>query len=339
MATPEKYEDENDSDAETLHWRDGIPCPMCRAVNVPDNAWFVSYFENATVSCSQCHKPFDLWKWTIEELDRWPAPWVAFRLIGAISSRFTVPLQKERTSPLDLSALPTTAEILHVSVMDHIKSEGPAPHAGLTLGNKFWLDPFPRFLYLYGMTHGRECVAESEAWVSVTWIDTAEEEVSVHHLADAAKLFVAGRFSRMLVSANVAVEAALTPALLAWVRTYCPKDDAEDFLGPRGAPYAHQLKVLTKISGRALGIHAMPGHICNILDDLRRYRNDLVHTGALKHKDRPPPTKAKASEFLTAATFGYEYARYLMKQVGIRTDAGTGDTSSPNEEPIPPEVA
>lgn len=38
----------------------------------------------------------------------------------------------------------------------------------------------------------------------------------------------------------------------------------------------------------------------------------------LAHKDRPPPDRAKAAELLTAAVFGYHYARYLRASVPKR---------------------
>jgi hypothetical protein len=299
------------------HWGDGLPCPKCRRVNLPEHSWFVSYFDSNEVRCIGCQEPFDLWTQALNDLSDMPAPWVAFRLIGAVQSHWKVPIPPEKTSPLDLSIIPPTAEILHVGITGYLKG-GDAQAStfpGLVLMNDLQFDPFPRHLVLYGLSHGRTNVSTSEAWVTVTWIDPDPDDVSTYHLTDAAKQFAAGRYNRMLMSANIAVEAALTPALLIWVRRYCRKEDAEDFLGPRGATYAHQLKVLTQISGKTLGIGMMAGTLSNLLDDLRRYRNDLVHKGALLHKDRPPPSREQAAKFLSAATFGYHYARYLKDRV------------------------
>jgi hypothetical protein len=38
-------------------------------------------------------------------------------------------------------------------------------------------------------------------------------EISYHHLADAGRRFAAKRYRAMIIPANIAVEAALTPAL------------------------------------------------------------------------------------------------------------------------------
>ena len=101
----------------------------------------------------------------------------------------------------------------------------------------------------------------------------------------------------------------------AWTQTYCCKEEVDDFLGPRGATYAHQLNVLSRIADRVLGIKPLPAGIHALLDLLRKYRNDLGHRGVLDNPKRPPLDKAKAAEFLAAAVFGYHYAQYMRRNV------------------------
>jgi hypothetical protein len=291
---------------------------------VPEHSVFVSYFETDAVICAGCGEPFDLWAQACDILKTWPRDWVAFRLLGAIVTRKSVLLEPERNTEVDLNEVPEDAEILSVRAMVMGPPEGQPVFPALKLfQGEMRLDPFPRHFLFYGMTHGRADVAATSVWLSVTWIQPDEDEISVHHLADAAKQFAAGRHKGMIIPANVAVEAALTPAVTAWVRTYCSGEETKEFLGPRGATYAHQLKVLSRIASHTLGIKPMPDRLRALLNQLRQYRNDLGHNGTLNNPDRPPPNLEKAADFLTAAIFGYQYARYLHSRVAGLVPAAT----------------
>jgi hypothetical protein len=302
----------------------GVTVATLHQIFEPTPALFDAYFAGPT-TCSACKAVLDLWQSALLTLSL-PTPMFAFGLLGARTAVFTVNLHPERAIELDLSSFPPEAELLRVYVHlfgtlgDHVRTPLPA----LMLGSELRLDPFPRRLNLYGTTNGQPDVVAGQVRVFVEWLDPEKEELSVHHLADAGKQFVAGRYKSMIIPANIAVEAALTPALHAWVRLYCPSEDADGFFGPRGATYSQQLKVLSRIASLSLGIKRMPGRVRNLLDELRQYRNDLVHTGALEHKERPAPDKAKAADFLAAAVFGYHYARYLRANLPKKTTLPKG---------------
>lgn len=307
--------------SEILHWLEGISCPECFGVNAPEHSLFVGYFENGASRCNRCEKTFDLWTRTIDQLKSWPTSWVAFHLLGAIVTRFTFTLEPDRNVEVNLTTIPENAEILKVSVMPMPMKElsaGVPLMPALSLQNEMRLDPFPRRFYLYGKSHGRADLTPSQVWLAVTWIDPDDQELSVHHLADAARQFAAGRYKGMIIPANVAVEAALTPAVNKWIRGHCSREETDDFLGPRGATCAHQLKVLTKIAARELAIKPMPESVRTLLNELRQYRNDLSHRGVLDNPKRPSPDQGKAGDFLAAAIFGYHYARYLSDGVQER---------------------
>jgi hypothetical protein len=85
--------------------------------------------------------------------------------------------------------------------------------------------------------------------------------------------------------------------------------------------------VLTKIAGRALGIKPMPEGVRALLNELRHYRNDLGHRGALDPK-RPSLDKDRAADFLAAAVFGYHYAGY-MRSVVANELGGTPPSRAP----------
>jgi hypothetical protein len=72
---------------------------------------------------------------------------------------------------------------------------------------------------------------------------------------------------------------------------------------------------LTRAAARDLSIPELPGHIRNLLDDLRKYRNDIVHQGAPDIKKRRELDYRLSLDFLVAASFGVEYARFLARAV------------------------
>ena len=301
------------NDGKILQWGDGIPCPKCRSVNWPHHGLFVSHFESGSSRCRRCEEPFDLWQEALYSLKNWPVSWFAFRLLGAVINRFEVELEANKTVPVEFTEIPEGAEIVNVKVMTLGPHDGPAVLPALPLNGEIHWDPFPRHLRLYGMAHGNATPA-SKVWIAVTWIPP-EHELSVHHLVAAAKQFVAGRFSALIIPANVAVEAALTPAMDQWIRTYCDPDETREFLSLKGATFVHQLKVLTKVGARALGIQEIPSPVLIHLTKLLQYRNDLGHKGTLSHPKRKPPDRDRAADFLVAATFGYHYARYFQDAV------------------------
>jgi hypothetical protein len=119
------------------------------------------------------------------------------------------------------------------------------------------------------------------------------------------------RYPSVIIPANVAVEVALGRALREWVEVFCTEKEIGEFF-TKGATYAHQLKVLSSVAADTLRINRLDPEIRSRLDLVRNYRNDFGHRGA---SDRPPITKDKAGELLTAAIFGYHYARYLQTAV------------------------
>jgi len=105
------------SPAQQIFHRSCRPALKCRGVNLPEHAWYVSYFESNEVFCDQCHAAFDPWVEAVRNLSEpMPPAWVALRLIGAVCSQRRIPIPAEKTSELDLSFIPPTAEILHVGI-------------------------------------------------------------------------------------------------------------------------------------------------------------------------------------------------------------------------------
>lgn len=296
----------------------GLPCPSCHELVGLEHENFVAYFATGATPCPWCNGQLDWWKEARGDFARQFPEWQVATLVGATVTVVKVDLLPEQMVEIHLAEhdVPPNAEILNVFV--DLLPGGPPPctHSALLVDPpQLRLDPFPAVLRFYGAAHGQGTLPTTQV-VTIAWIAPDAADVSVHHLADAARQFAAERYRAMIIPANVAVEAALSPAMHEWVRCYSSKEDTDDFIGPRGATYSQQLKVLSKIASRALGIREMPNRIRNLLDELRQYRNDLVHRGTFHHKDRPAPNKEKAAEFLAAAAFGYHYARYLREELG-----------------------
>jgi hypothetical protein len=107
------------------------------------------------------------------------------------------------------------------------------------------------------------------------------------------------------------VEVALGRALRDWAAIYCSNTELRDFFKD-AATYSHQLNVLSSIAADTVRAARLDKTIRGQLNRLRHYRNDLGHQGRSGVTDgRPKLTKELAGELLTAAIFGYHYARYL----------------------------
>jgi hypothetical protein len=322
-------------DVESLHFSDGVPCPHCGTFNAANDDLFKSYFARHSVDCSRCGNPFDPWtkaiKWLASDQ---PASWTAFRLVGGTLTYIHVRLPANGGVEVDLTArgVPADAEILNIHATNVIRGEGAANLAALVLSGEMRFDPLPRSFVLYGAAHCKPDAHQTDVQLLVASVAAGADQISVHHYADAARQFAAGRYRTMVVSANIAVEAALTPALRSWLRRYCSNEDAGDLLGKDGVVYSKQLKILTKIAGKVLAIAELPSHIRRLLDELRRERNSVVHEGTVRKptKDWPGLNKETAAELLAAAAFGYRYAHYLRDEVakaaGGSPSAGRGQT-------------
>ena len=301
-------------DKQPIQWLDGFSCSECRVTLPPHDDYFDEYFRTGAATCPACGKKVDFWAMATEFVDKeFVNEWIAFRSVGAVVSHRSYELLPGTIVAVSLSDLgvPEDAEVLSVGISTIGVGDSKPVFPCLAVQNGLILDPFPREFVLYGRGTG-EPTARSFAQVSVKWHPVSELEVSYHHLADAARRFAAKKYLAMVVPANIAVEAALTPVLNRWVRQYCGPDDADRFLSGHGASYAHQLRVVSRISARTLGLPEMPGRLRNLIDELRSYRNEIVHRGRLDHK-KQALTYSKALLFLIAASFGVEYARFLRR--------------------------
>jgi hypothetical protein len=288
--------------------RGGFLCPECRLVLPAIHPLFVWFFRGESVACPKCKKVLpSLWDLALDTVrEDWTYQGV-FQLSGAKQTYARAPLKADRVISIDLKRwrIPRNAEILKLTLNALGPSEGPITVPLRWEGNQ--LDPRPHILNVYGATYGRKPIAGSELMVAISWIAPGPDEVSVHHLAEATKQFEARRYNGVVIPANIAVEAALARALTDWVGVFCTKGEIGEFF-TRGATYAHQLKVLAPIAADTMRLSRLDPTIRGHLAQLRKYRNELGHAGTTTS---PALGKDRAGQLLTAAIFGYHYARYL----------------------------
>ena len=122
-----------------------------------------------------------------------------------------------------------------------------------------------------------------------------------------------GDFDDAVIPANVAVESKLYRFLSQHLHAVASKERLTDFLDNR-ATYSAQLNILLPLVMRSTGLQLLGTNIRGLLNALRDARNDVAHRGACD----PPLTRARSSELLTAALFGFRYVDFLtQKLIGL----------------------
>lgn len=289
----------------------GLICPSCHLILPAIHKVFVAHFRGQNLECPGCRKTLTpLWDLALRLVREDWTCMNLFQLAGAKHTYGRARLKADRGIAIDLSkwGVPKGAEILKLQSVAVGPSEGPVM---MPLRMEQVARQAPHVQWVYGATYGRRPLGPTQVMISVSWVAAGPDEVSVHHLAEAARQYEAGRYDGVPIPANIAVEAALGQALRDWVMAFCTKIELGDFLS-RGATYAHQLKVLSSIAADTLRAARLDLGIRNRLDNLRSYRNDVGHQGRTGvASKRPTLGKEKAGEFLTAAIFGYHYAKYL----------------------------
>jgi hypothetical protein len=122
-------------------------------------------------------------------------------------------------------------------------------------------------------------------------------------LVDAVKQHAGGRYNAMTVPANVPVEAALAPVIRDWVTAF---DRNWKTIGRQ----ASRANPLSLIVADTLRVPRLDAKIRILLDHLRDQRNSVGHSGK-PDLNQPPLNVTTAGELLTAAIFGFHYARFL----------------------------
>jgi hypothetical protein len=300
----------------------GPPCPKCRNVIRPEHQHFVAYFKakGDPIRCPhpKCGARVDWWAASL------PAPddadlhrhWRVAPLVGArtaTSGLMPLTLKPDEGLALDVGTIgvPPDAEILGVQFSSTVN--GPPPHAepAMLVRAPLSLSPFPRPLLLYGATHGDKAATAIDLGVTVTWLPTDPDPVPLRQLAQAAKHFVAHDYQAVAIPAQTTVETAFARAVHTWDRYNGRRQ-------PRELLHGKDLQRLVLKAADSIGARSIPDALETALDELRDYRNDLAHQGAVNQAKRSPVDEAIAARFLVTAWFAYHYGRYVQDKVPPR---------------------
>lgn len=284
-----------------------IACPECgspKTMVLPN--LFAAYFGTRPIECPDCRKPIDWWLVILSATREHFMLTGAFHVLGAVTTVFEAPLKREAATQMDFvsQGVPEDAIILSVNYTGHGELMPIQCHSNVPR-----YDPLNKKVAMYGASYGKD-VPDGGVFVAVTWVAPGLDEVGLRQLIDAARAYDAARYDSLIVPANVAVESALGTAAYDWLTAFCGKERAEGFLAD-AATYSHQLNVLLPIACYTIGLKPLPERIRGVLNRLRGLRNDVAHRGV----PSIPPSKDTAAEFLTAAVFGFHYARLFHAEV------------------------
>jgi hypothetical protein len=264
---------------------------------------FTSFFLGNAPSCPQCNQPIDLWQQVATWIREQFGFGSAIALAGANQTFTTLHLTPGQVTKIDLTiaGVPSDAEIVSLN----LTSEGGV-HPLLLHGNDVLRGLGPSF-HVFGrpipLAPGQP--SEGRLNISAVWFVRRADDTVVRHLVDAARHYEAKHYDAVVVPANIAAEAAITPVIAAGLARYGTADSREAFLRD-GATYAHQLNVLLGVVADLHSVPRIPEEIRSGLNRLRKLRNQVGHSGRCD-----PQSRDDAARHLSSAIFGVEYASFL----------------------------
>ena len=294
-------------DSEPIHTTPWLLCRQCRYEFKADSRTFRDYFQGGVRECPGCRRAVDWWEEVVHALIEFFGLGRAIELAGAQAVSATILLNPGEVKLVDLTeaGIPPEARILYLNLTTNGSGAWPL----LVHGNDVLHRTVgPRF-HVYGRPF-HESSGSPKVAVWAVWFRPEDGEVVLPHLMDASREYSDGRFDRLVVPANIAVESALSPLLGRFVEEFAAKDEARRFLRD-GATYSHQLNVLLPMLAAFRKLPKMPEGVRTRLNRLRRLRNEIAHSGACQTMTRPD-----AAELLAAGIFGVRYVEFLRLSPG-----------------------
>jgi len=244
-----------------------------------------------------------LWDRILELIRNWFVFGDPLVFAGARSLHVTETLRKQEVKEIDLTkyGVPANAEVLYINF-----TSGGSALPTLLHGNAPILGPMPPRFSVLGLG-GPDMTDDGPLSLSVVWHLFDRDDTTIRHLIEAAHEYQHSRFDGVVVPANIAAEAAITPVVALALRSFASKDRIEDFL-QNAATYAHQVNVLLPVITHMVGVPDMPVHLRGILNRLRKLRNLIAHRGEALGQ-----TRNDAAEHLTAAIFAARFAARLAR--------------------------
>lgn len=291
-----------------MHLAPWVPCQKCSAPLEVMQSMFSAFFAGEVLTCANCGGAIDFW----EVVSKWIGKKFSFgsalTLAGAQGMIMSVQLKPGETKEIDLTkaGVPEDAEVVSLNL-----TSGGSALPMVVHGNNIIQDPFPPKFYVFGRelpdSPGQR--GEGPLHVHAVWFVRREDDTVVRHMIDAARQYEARRFDAVVVPANIAAEAAITPVVTAALSAYGTTESREAFLRD-GATYSRQLNILLDVVADLHVVRRMPENIRFGLNRLRKLRNKVGHSGRCD-----PQRQADAAQHLSSAIFGIEYAAYLRAKL------------------------
>lgn len=299
-------------------------CGQCKTtLFLKGEEGFELFFTENAGTCPECGSKVDLWRVLLDAVLNNFMLMGAFVAIGARTTAFSLDLKANETRELVFKELgvPEDASILSINYTPQgggcfpIELHGNTPHWGPPRGGR---------VHLFGRSFPKTSDEPSEAPINcaVTWMKAPDEDDGWSHLLDAYRAYGDKNWRGVIIPANVAAESAISKAMFDLVRRFAGKKETEAFLSD-GATYAHQLKVVLPMACALAGIPPLAAEIRGHLDRLRKFRNELAHTGSLDS----PLEQQRVAELLVAATFGFRYGRFFRRMLNRQQEQDVDTTA------------
>jgi len=289
-----------------------VRCLECQASVTVHEQYIVDYFYSRPVFCPKCKTTIDWWKAILREVQDNFMHNQAFMPIGAQSKFFVLKLKSVERCHYKLTdyGIPEDANILYVNYTPSGNDQGsliPVEFHG-NIPTRHW----PRHsVTLWPVPFGNtDNLSENEVNVYVTWVPHTAYDDIWGRLVDAFQAYVAGRYSEIVVPANVAVEASLSSCLTGFLAGMVGNQRAESFL-EQAATYSHQLNVVLPVIAVLTNIPRLDEHVRGLLNRLRDLRNQMAHRGCLDNAIK----KEEAAELICAALFGFRYMSFVKSEL------------------------
>ncbi len=293
-------------------------CPSCRFILPPLDESSSTYFNQGTITCSNCGTPADLWKATLERLQA-TAGWIfSLAALGPKVTHFKLRLEANKGIEVDLTkfGIPASATILAINYTPWggnalpVETHGNTPHRRIQ-GTK---------VCLYGLQmRTSEGVPIEEEFsgdnvnVMVVWAQEEETEIAWNYLIDAFESLALGKLSQAIVPAHSAAEICISRRIRSLLEQHASNERVGRFM-KNELSFSSLLNVVLPVVCALIGAKPLPEVIRGQLNRLRELRNDFVHEGVL-------PQEVDSDEvrrLLCASVFGFHYGKYLDKYISSR---------------------
>ena len=268
-------------------------------------------------TCPHCKRQFEVFNSYIEDYSKFQfidedreSPFElmhAYRSIGARETRFSFEIEALQTLILDLSGagVHSDSEILNLFFQPK--------------GDSFFVDPKEQPILLdlpknrgpriqvYGIPTDPALLLEGttpvtqEIEVIAHWIPKVALQ-NTNHIHLAMKSLRAFDTQSSIIYANVSVESSLR-SLFDNVFEYLSNKKKKDLLD-KHCTYGVQLNFLLDFLVRSMRIGQMPEGLIKQLQDLKKMRDQIAHTGFTKSK---VPGRKKAAELMYSALFAVHF--------------------------------